>query len=293
MYERETLINLVPRHDTFVGIDSDGCVFNTMEMKQKLCFHPLIISHWDLEAVGSVVREVAEFVNLYSRWRGSNRFIALIKMADCLRERSEVVASGIRIPAFESLRRFVASGVPLSNASLKKVAAETGDEEFRSVLEWSRKVNACIEQITDDVKPFRWVRNSLIRIRAHSDAICVSQTPTEALAREWEAHGLTRYVAAIAGQELGSKAEHLILATRGKYDRRRILMIGDAPGDMAAAEEADALFYPIRPGREEESWRQFYEEAYDRFLAGTYAGAYQKRLKREFESLLPSTPPWK
>jgi hypothetical protein len=70
-------------------------------------------------------------------------------------------------------------------------------------------------------------------------------------------------------------------------------MIGDAPGDMQAARQNGALFYPINPGREDESWRQFYEEAVHRFLACTYAGQYEAALVAEFEAVLPEVPPWK
>ena len=53
--------------DFFVGIDSDGCVFDTMEIKHKECFCPNVIKHWGLQAVSKYAREAAEFVNLYSR----------------------------------------------------------------------------------------------------------------------------------------------------------------------------------------------------------------------------------
>jgi hypothetical protein len=53
------------------------------------------------------------------------------------------------------------------------------------------------------------------------------------------------------------------------------------------------LFYPINPGHEEQSWQRFYQEAADRFLAGTYKGAYEAALIAEFEQYLPETPPWK
>ena len=56
-------------HDFFVGIDSDGCAFDTMEIKHKECFIPNIINHWGLQAVSKYARETAEFVNLYSKWR--------------------------------------------------------------------------------------------------------------------------------------------------------------------------------------------------------------------------------
>ena len=57
-------------------------------------------------------------------------------------------------------------------------------------------------------------------------------------------------------------------------------MIGDAPGDYKAAVANDALFFPINPGAEEASWKRFYEEGIDRFLAGTFAGEYQAEAAR-------------
>jgi phosphoglycolate phosphatase-like HAD superfamily hydrolase len=70
-------------------------------------------------------------------------------------------------------------------------------------------------------------------------------------------------------------------------------MIGDAPGDMKAARANDALFYPINPGHEDESWERFYKEAFGKFIAGEYEGAYEAKLIEEFEKLLPDIPPWK
>jgi len=69
----EPLAALQPKHDAFIGIDSDGCAFDSMEIKHKECFIPNIIKHWDLQPVSKYAREAAEFVNLYSKWRGINR----------------------------------------------------------------------------------------------------------------------------------------------------------------------------------------------------------------------------
>jgi phosphoglycolate phosphatase-like HAD superfamily hydrolase len=137
------------------------------------------------------------------------------------------------------------------------------------------------------------VRESLEFLADKADMIVVSATPVEALTREWEEHDIAKYVRVIAGQELGKKALHLELAARDKYDSDRILMIGDAPGDMNAARANDALFYPINPGYEEESWQRFYDEGVHKFLAGEYKGAYEAGLVAEFEKLLPEVPPWK
>ena len=79
-------------NDYLIGIDSDGCAFDTMELKHKECFIPNIIHHWGLKGVSKYAREAAEFVNLYSKTRGVNRFPALIEVFRLLNKRPEVVA---------------------------------------------------------------------------------------------------------------------------------------------------------------------------------------------------------
>jgi phosphoglycolate phosphatase-like HAD superfamily hydrolase len=143
------------------------------------------------------------------------------------------------------------------------------------------------------VPPFPYVRESLEEMRDKADMIVVSATPTAALESEWGEHHIAQYVRIIAGQELGSKTQHLKLAAAGTYPPDHILMIGDAPGDMDAAKANNALFYPINPGDEERSWQRFYEDAMERFFDGTYAGEYEAGLIAEFERYLPETPPWK
>lgn len=289
---REHLMRFQPRHDSFVGIDSDGCVFDSMDIKQKRCFHGLIVSHWGLEAIEPLVRETAEFVNLRSIWRGQNRFMALLKTFDLLRERRAVRASGVAVPLLPDLRALAGSGRPLGHPVLRQAIAETGSEELASLLAWSLAVNEDVARRVRRLPPFEWARRSLERLQAQSDVICVSQTPYEALAREWKDNGLTPLVSLIAGQELGTKAEHLQWAAVGKYAANRILMIGDAPGDLQAARASGVLFYPINPGEEEVSWKRFHDEAYDRFLAGTYQGAYENARTAEFQARLPETPSW-
>ena len=78
-----------------------------------------------------------------------------------------------------------------------------------------------------------------------------------------------------------------------KYDKTNALMIGDAPGDMRAAQDNDILYFPINPNGEEKSWEEFYHQAAERFRAGEYAGEYEKALIAAFEKLLPDIPPWK
>ncbi|MBN1261917.1 MAG: HAD family hydrolase [Anaerolineae bacterium] len=294
MTHTQKLMQLTPDHDFFVGIDSDGCAFDTMEIKHQECFIPNTIKYWGLQPVARYAREAAEFVNLYSQWRGVNRWPALVKVFDLLRERLEVQARGFTPPQAASLRAFIASdGYPKSNAGLAAYMADhPGDAELETALAWTEGVNASVADIVHGVGPYPYVRESLQQLSGRADMIVVSATPLEALEREWAEHGLAQYVRLIAGQEMGSKKQHLALAAKGKYAPEHILMIGDAPGDMRAAKANAALFYPILPGHEAEAWQRFHEEAAARFLDGEYAGGYEAARIAEFEALLPELPPW-
>jgi phosphoglycolate phosphatase-like HAD superfamily hydrolase len=289
----QPLADLAPKSSFFIGIDSDGCAFDSMEVKHKECFIPNIINYWDLQPVSKYAREAAEFVNLYSKWRGINRWPALVMVFDLLKERSEVIARHVQIPEAKKVREFIASGKPLSDSGLKAYMAEHSDPELEKAWGWTRAVNATIADLVHGVPPFPYVRESLEKIGDKADVVVVSATPTEALIREWQEHDIAKYTRLIAGQEMGTKEVHLSLAAKGKYAPGHILMMGDAPGDMKAARSIDALFFPIKPGYEDESWKLFYDEGLDKFMNGEYAGDYENKLIADFEKVLPELPPWK
>jgi phosphoglycolate phosphatase-like HAD superfamily hydrolase len=265
-----------------------------MEIKHKECFAPNTIKHWGLQPVSKYAREAAEFVNLYSKWRGINRWPALVMVFDLLRERAEVQARGFEPPLAPRIREFIEDeGFPKSNDGLKAYMADHADPELDTGWAWTTAVNDTVADMVHNIPPYPYLRESLEFLADKADMIVVSATPVEALTREWHEHDIARYVQVIAGQEMGKKALHLKLAASGKYPSNRILMIGDAPGDMRAARANDALFYPINPGQEEVSWKRFYDEALHRFLEETYAGEYEAALIEEYERFLPEIPPWK
>jgi phosphoglycolate phosphatase-like HAD superfamily hydrolase len=290
---KDRLLAFKPQHSYFVGIDSDGCVFDTMEIKHKECFIPNIIKYWKLQAISKYARAAAEFVNLYSKWRGINRFPALTKACALLRDWPEPMRRGVKLIDWAPLQAWIDSGATLGNPALEAEVAKTGDPVLKLTLEWSKAVNRSIADLVEGVPPFPFFRESAEKLSRQADIICVSATPGEALEREWQEHDIAKYAAVIAGQEMGSKKEHLKLAAAGKYPPDRILMIGDAPGDLAAARANGALFFPINPGHEEVSWEHFNREGIDRFFNHNYAGDYEANLIAEFEKLLPEKPPWK
>jgi phosphoglycolate phosphatase-like HAD superfamily hydrolase len=280
-------------HEFFIGIDSDGCAFDTMEVKHKECFIPNIVKSYALAAISKYVREAAEFVNLYSTYRGINRFPGLVLTMDLLVERPEVLMRRPRIPGLAGLRSWLERATQLSNPALQAEVQATGDPDLKQALAWSEAVNRSIGELVKDVPPFPFVRESLESMQGQADVMVVSATPGEALVREWEEHGLRRHVSLIAGQEFGSKQEQLALATAGRYEPDKILMVGDAPGDWNAARPLGALFYPIDPGTEDQSWQRFFEEALPRFFAGTFAGEYMDAQLARFQMLLPDRPTWR
>ncbi len=79
-----------------------------MEVKHKDCFIPRIVEHYGLAAVARHFREVAEFLNLYSRWRGINRFPGLVMTVDLLADHPAMVGRPIALPALAGLRAWLA-----------------------------------------------------------------------------------------------------------------------------------------------------------------------------------------
>ncbi|OGV49208.1 MAG: haloacid dehalogenase [Lentisphaerae bacterium GWF2_44_16] len=287
------LKNLPVKHEFFIGYDSDGCVFDTMEVKQKECFCPALVKHFNLQAASKYAREVWEFVNLYSKTRGCNRFQAIKYALDFMKERHEFKERGIKLASTKDLEAWMKEETKLGNPTLEKKVAAGKSEELTHLLGWSKEVNQVIEKIVHDVPPFPGVEKVLKAAKSRADMIVVSQTPVEALSREWKENKIDHYLEFIAGQEHGTKAEHLQYAAKDKYPSEKILMIGDAIGDLKAANASNTLFYPIIPGREEESWAKLADEALERFFSLKYAGDYQKALIEEFDKALPATPPWK
>ena len=289
----QVLKDLVPKKEFFVGIDSDGCAFDTMEIKHKECFCPNTIMHWNLQVVSKYARDAWDFANLYSKSRGANRFLTLIQIMDLLRDRKEVQARNAKIPDLSPLIEWTQKESKLGNPALERYAGEVNDPVIEQAVRWSKAINETVAEMVHDIPPYPFMKESLIKLSEKADAMVVSSTPVEALKREWEENNMDGYMRLICGQEYGSKKEHLAYAAKGKYPDNHILMIGDAPGDMKAARANGVLFYPINPGHEEDSWERFYNEGLDKFFAKEYEGNYEAALVEEFESYLPEIPPWK
>lgn len=284
---QEILKSFQPRHEFFIGIDSDGCVFDSMEVKQKEFFVPNAIKFFGLSDISDILQETWEFVNLYSIHRGGNRFTSLVKVFELLSGNQELINRGYNLPDMTGLREWINSETKLGNANLRKYFESNYDPGLEKVLKWSEAINDEITRLLRNIPPFPDALKALDRISGSADLVIISQTPFEAIEREWKENDLKKYVREIAGQEYGTKTEQIAMAAKGKYDDNKILMIGDAKGDFDASVNNGILFYPVIPGKENESWKRFLNEGFEKFIKCTFAGDYENKLLKEFWESLP------
>ena len=74
------LKDLKPTKEFFVGIDSDGCVFDSMGIKHRECFCPWMIGYFGLQPVAQAARECKDFADLFSKTRGANRHKIVVRI---------------------------------------------------------------------------------------------------------------------------------------------------------------------------------------------------------------------
>ena len=291
----DILLSMQPTKEFLVCVDSDGCVFDNMELKHKECFCPATVNVWGLQSVSRYAREAAEFVNLYSKTRGANRFPALIRTLELLGQRKEAQERGYVCPDLTPLKKWVEETDSLSAKGIREYKEAHGgniDPILDTAARWSQEVDENIERIVHGVAPLPGVKEAFAQIAQFADIVIVSATPHEAIVREWGAQGLLEHITVVAGQELGTKKECIRKASEGKYKPKNVLMVGDAPGDYQAAEGNGVLFYPIIPGQEVESWSRLRGEAAEKFHQGEYAGAYMEDMLSRFDQVLQENPNW-
>ena len=269
-----------------VCIDSDGCVFDTMDIKWKECFIPALIKHYKLQPIAKQVRQQAEEINLYSELRGINRFVGIPILFDTLEALDELKVYDFSLPDITELRNWISSGDTPSEISLKRAIDETESAILKHTLNWSLEVNINIKEMVVGIPPYPLAKETIIYLKEFCDIAIVSSTNSESLKSEWGEHGLLPYVDIICGQEMGTKSACIGMLKDFGYERDSILMVGDAVGDLNAAKENDVLFYPVIPRDEIESWRKFNTDIGQRFIEKRYKGIEENLSIDQFEKVL-------
>lgn len=268
--------------DFLICIDSDGCAIDTMDIKHIKCFGPCMITEWDLEEWREPILDSWNEVNLYTLTRGINRFKGLAVAL------TEINDKYIKIEGLDEFLKWTEETLELSNESLEKEIEKTRNNIcIRKALEWSRAVNKSIDLLSEEEKcPFEGVKEAIIEAKKIADIAIVSSANEKAVLDEWSHNGLLENVDIVLTQNVGSKAYCISKLIEKGYNRRNVLMVGDALGDLKAAESNEVLYYPIMVKKEKESWNRFTREALKKFVDNSYIGEYQEKVINEFKSNL-------
>ena len=274
----KTLNEYVKRKDYLICVDSDGCAMDTMDIKHFRCFGPCMVTEWDLEEWETPILDRWNEVNLYTMTRGINRFKGL---AMALAEINEKYRS---IEDLDTLCRWVETSPALSNDALQQaIAANPGSTSLPKALNWSVAVNKAIQALPEsEIKPFALAREALAFAHEKADVAIVSSANLGAVLEEWEKHELLPHTDIVLAQNVGSKAYCIAELLKKGYDPDKVLMCGDAPGDLQAAEKNGVFYFPILVRNEKESWKEFMEKGFSHLLNGTYEGAYQNEKTTAF-----------
>ncbi len=271
------LKDFAKRKDYLVCVDSDGCAMDTMDIKHFKCFGPCMVDEWGLKAFEEQILTRWNEINLYSLTRGINRFKGLALALSEINERFT------KIDGIEILCEWAESAKELSNGALEREITQKNATVLKKALSWSKAVNAKINALPEeDKRAYEGVKEALTFAHGFCDIAVVSSANLDAVIEEWEKRELLRCVDIVLAQNAGSKAYCISELLKKGYDRDKVLMCGDAPGDLDASVKNGVSFFPILVKKEKESWLEFTREGVLRLCKGQYAGEYQEKKKREF-----------
>ncbi|VTS21021.1 phosphoglycolate phosphatase [Streptococcus porcinus] len=251
-------------------VDSDGCAMDTMTYKHQLFFGPLAADVFEVTDREVFLQEW-DRINLFSKTRGVNRFVGLVMGLEF---------AGVSDIA--ALKNWVETTKSLSNQSLESEIAKEGSQDLIKALQWSNEVNAKIKNYEGQALAFQGAKDALEKLHQVGEVFVVSSANKEAVEEEWKDQGLMSYVTDLYCQDRGKKEDVIAqLITKG-YDKSKILMIGDSPGDLAAAEINNVSFYPILVGHEKYSWLTLKEKIADTFISTGLDKIELAQLKEKF-----------
>ncbi len=268
--------DFVRKHEYLVCVDSDGCAMDTMDCKHIHCFGPRMVEEWGLEVWKDTILERWNIINLYSMTRGINRFKGLNMMLTEVNEKYTPIAG------LADLTAWVNSGAAPSNDALESAIGKTDSEILKKALSWSKAVNASIVALPEELKkPFPGAKEGLAAAAEFADVAIVSSANRDAVVEEWTKFQLLGHVDIMLAQDMGSKAHCIEEMLKFGYDRDKVLMVGDAPGDRDAALINGVHYYPILVRREGESWAELRQTGFSKLRNGEYGG-YEVQKTEEF-----------
>lgn len=253
-------------------IDSDGAAMDTMTYKHELFFGPIAAEKF-MVTDKETFQKNWENINLYSETRGVNRFTGLVMSLESINyDKIDIV----------NLKEWVKTTPSLSNKSLETEITKKKTKDLKLALEWSITVNKELREAEGYDKAFENALISLEKLSKLGTVYVVSSANLEAVEDEWTRHGLIEFVEDLYCQDRGQKVDVLAKLIKDGAKPENILMVGDSPGDLEAAQKNNILFYPILVGREKESWKNLYENISQKVVHGEFTQKNQDFYINEF-----------
>lgn len=271
------LHELKKENQFLVCADSDGCVMDVMDAKHEKCFAPCFIESFGLNHRCTEAYDTWLKINLFSKTRGINRFKA------CLLTLKDL---NVELDGLDIFEDFCNNSPELSNRAIEEFLKVNDNTCMRIALDWSIETNKEIQKLSDFGKPYPNAFEALQKASKVADVVAVSSANKQALYHEWEKHGFGEFVFGLLSQEEGSKTFCINALLEKGYEKKNVIMIGDAPGDIKAAEDNGVWCYPIIVGKEAESWKRFKEEVLDLLIKGKLTNEMQESWINEYYAAL-------
>ena len=267
--------------DFLLCFDSDGTVMDTMTIKHVRCFGPCFVNTLDIKEHVDEILEHWNYINLYSLTRGINRFQGFYEECKHIKE-----TYGVDFDGLEEFEKWVKNTSEFSIKSIDKYMETCSNNAlFIKAKEWSKDVNDSIRSLPPS-DMFEGVKVTLAKAYEEADLLGVSSANKEAVNEEWTRLDLIKYFKEVACQDKGTKSNIIRDALVNGYDKKKVVMVGDAVGDYNAAKENGVYFFPIIPKYESKSWERLLNEGISKLVNNEFDEGYQKELLDEFYSYL-------
>ena len=267
--------------DFLLCFDSDGTVMDTMTVKHVNCFGPCFIKTMGISSNVEEILKHWNHINLYSLTRGINRFQGFYEECKHIKE-----AYGVDFDGLDEFGKWVTSTSEFSVKSIDKYMETCSNNSlFIKAKEWSKDVNDSIKSLPPS-DMFIGVKEVLAKANEVADLVGVSSANKDAVYEEWTRLDFISLFKEVACQDKGTKSNIIKEALANGYDKKKVVMVGDAVGDYNAAKENGVYFFPIIPKHETKSWERLAKEGISKLVNNEFDGAYQQELLDEFYSYL-------
>ena len=263
-----------------IFIDSDGTMMDSMNLKHFKAFGPAFVKTFELYSYEKDVLDEWNRLNLFSETRGINRFDGCYQCLKFVNDNFK------KIDLLDDLKYFLEHTTEKSKPALEEYIQKNNKPKLKKVIDWSDLTNKLIAEYKDEVKPFDNAKEALKVLAKTYTVIIISSANGKAIQEEWSKFGLIEYCTEVCTQEMGTKKVAISKMLK-KYQPQAALMLGDALGDLDAANANAINFFPIKPKQENESWAQLMTVYIKKFEQNGYS-LIQNKINQDFLDYLKS-----